>query len=253
MADNGTNNRVDITINAVGGSGGGGSVLYGAFASLPSSADAGTIYYFTDSPYSHAISDGTGWHYFYPGFGEVERPILGDFTWVNQGSATADATDGAVTIEAPAVSGDSLRALVQSVPATPWTLTMGFTSLTVNADFHHLGACYRESGTQEILAVGFRLAMQIGIYRYTNATAYAGSNEVGFYNIFAAQNAPLFLRLSDDGTNRVTSRSTDGRHWTVIGTISRTNFLTADQVGFYVNAANAAYAAKIHLFHWKME
>jgi hypothetical protein len=226
---------------------------YGTFANLPA-ATAGVVRYdFTDSPYSHAISDGTGWHYFYPGFGEVERPILGDFTWVNQGSATADATDGAVTIEAPAVSGDSLRALVQSVPATPWTLTMGFMSLTTEALYQHLGGCYRESGTGKILAVDFRLAYQLGIIRYTDATTFGGSNEVSDISIRAAQNAPLFLRLSDDGTNRVTSRSTDGRHWTVIGTISRTNFLTADQVGFYVNAANATYPAKIHLFHWKME
>jgi hypothetical protein len=227
--------------------------MFGTFANLPSATIGVVRYDFTNSYYSHAVSDGTDWHYFFPGLGEASRPKLADFTWINQGAATADDTYGYITIEAPANSADSMRMLVRSVPATPWTLTMGFTSLAVGVDAPKLGACYRESATQKVVTVACRVAQQIGMARYTNATTYAGSNEVDFYIIYAAQNAPLFLRLSDNGTNRVTSRSTDGRHWTVIGTISRTDFLTADQVGVFVNPASATYPAKIHLFHWKME
>jgi hypothetical protein len=50
------------------------------------------------------------------------RPALTNFTWINQGTATAvDHTNGPLTIVAPAIKGDSVRGLVAAAPATPYT------------------------------------------------------------------------------------------------------------------------------------
>jgi hypothetical protein len=68
---------------------------YGTFANLPA-ATAGVVRYdFTDSPYSHAISDGSAWHYFMSSAGEV-TPTAPASAWTgnNVGSSSISDTYG---------------------------------------------------------------------------------------------------------------------------------------------------------------
>jgi hypothetical protein len=45
--------------------------------------------------------------------------------------------------------------------------------------------------------------------------------------------------------------STDGQNFKVIHTVGRTDFLTADQVGFFVNDQSNTIAAGMTLLSWK--
>jgi hypothetical protein len=65
-------------------------------------------------------------------------------------------------------------------------------------------------------------------------------------------NGPLiWLRIADNGTNRIVSFSVDGVLWTALHTVGRTDFITPNQVGFYVNAANATWGIGMFLVHWE--
>jgi hypothetical protein len=53
---------------------------------------------------------------------------------------------------------------------------------------------------------------------------------------------PLFLQIGDDGTNRLVKFSADGQNFETFHSIGRTDFLTADEWGFYVSAPDTTYA-----------
>jgi hypothetical protein len=61
----------------------------------------------------------------------------------------------------------------------------------------------------------------------------------------------MFFRIADDGANRISSISTDGINFRVIHTVARTDFLTADQVGFFVNCQETTWDAGMTLLSWK--
>jgi hypothetical protein len=61
---------------------------------------------------------------------------------------------------------------------------------------------------------------------------------------------PRFFRISDNGTDRKVFVSTDGVTFIEWTTVGRTDFLTADQVGFYV-CADTSYAVTAVLQSWK--
>ncbi len=52
-------------------------------------------------------------------------PASADFAWVNQGTSTAADTKGMMVLTTPSVaSGENLRCLVKSAPATPYEITV---------------------------------------------------------------------------------------------------------------------------------
>jgi hypothetical protein len=57
-------------------------------------------------------------------------------------------------------------------------------------------------------------------------------------------------RAADNSTNRICSYSVDGQNWFVFHTVGRTDFLTADEVGFYIDVENATFGTGITLIHW---
>jgi hypothetical protein len=58
------------------------------------------------------------------------------------------------------------------------------------------------------------------------------------------------MRIADTGTSRICSWSADGQNWHDLHSIGRTDFLTADEVGFYVNSQSATYPAACTLISW---
>ncbi len=85
--------------------------------------------------------------------------------------------------------------------------------------------------------------------KYTNSTTYSAtytSLTSGSINVF-----PAWLRIEDDNTNRKCSFSTDGQNWIVFHTVGRTDFLTADEVGFFVDSNTTSLAPAMNLLSWK--
>ena len=67
----------------------------------------------------------------------------------------------------------------------------------------------------------------------------------------------LFLRITDDTTNRIMDFSGDGRNWHRFYSVGRTDFMTPTHIGLYCNQATGNVATTItrieaKIFHWTL-
>src|SRR5262245_12386964 len=105
----------------------GDNVMSFSFATLSSNfgfGKLGRVYSPTDAPY---LIEDLGSAYRYNGPFQVSKPPNnGDFSWVNQGSATVVTTNGAIYLEDPASASGGLRIRTKTQPSTPYSVNMGF-------------------------------------------------------------------------------------------------------------------------------
>lgn len=194
-----------------------------------------------------------GWPVFWP---LPTLPIDADFSWVNQGAASkSTALGGGITIVDPVVAGTNERLLVKTAPSTPYTITAMITAtFLANSGGPHAGICFRESSSGKIhycsiqddsngatTTNGRLYSAKMDSATSFNATYQAYMFPIGF---------PIWLRITDNGTNRLCSFSRDGVNFIQFHSIGRTDFLTANQVGFIVGNSSAfEIAATLH--SWK--
>lgn len=240
-----------------GGGGSGATIHDEAYGSPPASDAAGDLWLPTDSFYALRRNDGdTAWVPHGP-VHPLTLPVDGDFAWINQGGASVDATKGAIYLLAPAVAGDQLRIRKKAAPATPYTITACLQPLGLATG--SCGLLFREAATGEIhtlMVVGGTTAgtsvRSLFVTKYASASLFSANYTT--FNLaltVTSGTSPTWLRIADDGTNRICSISTDGQNWIVVHTIGRTDFLTADEVGFFANSNNASNAVGITLLSWK--
>jgi len=118
------------------------------------------------------------------------------------------------------------------------------------------GLVFRESGTGKLVT----------LHLESNSYASAGN---GYFRaikmssptttvasyldtlLIPLSSAPIYFRIADDGTNQISSISTDGQNWLQLHSVSRTDYLTggANQVGVYFNTGNN-WAVNAHLISW---
>lgn len=212
----------------------------GTYANLPASGiDTGETYYFTDSLYDKARWNGSSWVHFIGG-NSVTPPVSADYAWVNQGSATVTTTYGGVVLYAPSSASNSLRVRVKTIPAAPYTAIMALVGSAGSAASAHGGIALRDSAGGGIVLLEYRFSDEsFFTEKYTNATTYSAT-----YGSTAMRvTGPVrWLRIVDDNTNRKTSVSVDGTNWMQIHTVGRTDFITPDQIGYYLNVANSVEA-----------
>ena len=227
----------------------------GTYANLPAAGTiTGDLYFFTDSPYTHARWNGSSWDHFAGGH-LMTIPVFGDFAWVNQGSATATTTYGGVIIYAPEGASDSLRILKKAAPATPYTIEGAFTIPTMPVvNYNAGGLLFRNSAALTLASSGFGTNFaaipyyfSAAVNKWTNPTTYSAA----YLSVGIPVPSLLWFQISDNGTSRISRWSADGINWMHLHTVGRTDFLTADEIGFFANANNATYPAFVHLLHWK--
>lgn len=228
--------------------------LSDTWANLPASdsTQAGRLYLPTDGCVL-ARDNGSVWKHYGPLY-DLTVPINGDFSWVNQGSATIAQSGSSLYLEAPADATVNIKMREKTAPSTPYIITALMSCTIFNQNNMTFGLFFRESGTGEIQIFGmmYNAAYRLTSFKYNSATSFNASYKVqnvesgyrGVYNWF---------RISDDGTNRKCWYSADGKNWMEFHTIGRTDFLTADRVGFYVNSENATWKIGATLHSWKQE
>ncbi len=266
--------------DSVGGSGGGGGgapsdanyVTEDANASLSAESVLGTAVITTTVHASrqaaakagrlHLPSDGlsvsrdTGsvWSTWGPIYPLTPPPaVSGNLTWVNQGGATATETLDSILLTVPAGAGTNLRGLYRSVSST-WTLTACFIPIFPTANNNSCGVMFRQSSDGKMVVWGLttdgasptKPTLLAG--KYTSATLYSANYTVNYPITWGP--CPLWLKIADNGTSRISSWSPNGIDWVDFHTVGRTDFLTADQVGFYCEAANATFGPKARLISW---
>lgn len=234
-----------------------GSVFgFGTYADLAGITDMvdGSTFFFdgTDTPFTHAVYDegDAEWKLWFERY-ECEPPDLGDFTWDNNTGTTAVSSGGAIVMTATSQAGSSTRNLYKAAPATPYTIT----ALVANVFYGNdngsnqvgPGLNFRQSSDGKISAFAATF-VAVGIRNFTNATTFSAS-PAGV----SKSNKVIYswLRITDDGANRIYEVSFDGWNWNTIYTVARTTFLTADQVGFHVENNSTFLTATSYIMSWK--
>ena len=221
------------------------------YANLPAAGTAGRLFLTTNSVYTHLYDNGVTWDHFFVGH-QVYPPVLGDFAWVNQGGATAITTNGGIHLNAPATASHSMRVLKQAAPATPYTITVAFIGNHQANSILGIGWRQSSDGKMVSLDMGSSSDNKIAVRSWTSVTAfnfnyYVDSTPINWGNI------SLWFRITDNGTNRISSISWDGITFQQKHSIGRTDFMTGDEVMFFVNTNGATADAGMNIISWNVE
>ena len=245
---------VDDALNDLGsrvqaleeGGGGGDSTTTAAYASRPAAGNSGNLFFPTDG-LSIQRDNGSIWVPYGPIF-KLTEPDDTQFTWVNQGTATYTKAKGTILLSKSAEAGNNLRMLVKSAPATPYTITTLFSPGVLTANFSTCGLVFRASGagTIAVNCIVWSSGFLFSSAKYNSATSF-NSNYV---TISPMHSNFIWLRIRDDGTNRYCDYSRDGLNWINYHSVGRTDFLTADQVGFFVDS-NGGGNVFMNLLSWE--
>ena len=191
-------------------------------------------------------------------------PVAGDFSWVNQGSATlTPATGGGLVLTTVATSTDSLRLLVINTPATPYTIT-AFFIITCDAfglNYQASGLVWYDTGTGKLITCfvdptgsGQGIpAHGLGWNKYSNVSLYSATYTANTVGKCAGYPAYIGYRITDDGTKRWSWASFDyGRTWLQVNCQSRTDWITPNRVGWFNFFTNGvAYTHRTTLLSWE--
>jgi hypothetical protein len=176
-------------------------------------------------------------------------------TWLNQVDSTvADTAQGmAITSPAKNVAADALRILKKAAPATPYTITAKVKLNAITANFFGVGIGWRDSATGklETLMLDTGTAMRFLTQRFSALNTVA--SETSYATSMAVHE--LWMRIADDGTNRVMSASLDGLNFILLdSTAKAAAYLGAAgyvEVFFYHKILSAtAYVSHATLNHW---
>lgn len=183
-------------------------------------------------------------------------PVNADFAWINQGGAAVVATSDSIFLSAPLDAGaTNWRIRKKSAPATPYIITGMLLRTGLNPDYTQFGLLFRNSGSgllhtfsvQHNNAVSHSLLLNS--QKYASATSWNSSYLSTLFSIGRL----VLLRIADNGTSRICSISPDGTNWIPYHTVGRTDYFTADEVGFGIDISNTTFASGITLISWKQE
>jgi hypothetical protein len=211
----------------------------GTFERLLQSPDAG-------SP--HAPSGVSGADFYGPNYKLVPFSSTG-FAWVNQGGATETVSGGVARLVGPKTGSQNLRQRVKTQPSTPYTLTVFFTMQMERSNNHDVGIHFRESGTGKIAAI----RLSFGILKITTGTdAWAADVGTSSDAWEILHRSPMWLRLTNDGTDLTWQYSFDGVHFSIVATRAKTaDFTTApNQIGYVVNEQGNANIVVMSVLSW---
>lgn len=162
-------------------------------------------------------------------------PVDGDFTWVNQGTATVTGTNGGLFLRALGIGSRSQKIRVQAIPAAPYNLVARFLPAITGKNYHNGGLVLRNSGSGNLVTFSHArdTTNQIQVNRHASPTA-ANVLQRGI-DIYHPWN---YLQITDDAVNRIFSYSTDGNNFIQFYSEANTAYITPDQIGYYVDAYN---------------
>lgn len=180
-------------------------------------------------------------------------PVDGDFSWINQGGAAVVASGGTIFLSAPVDAGaTNWRIRKKAAPATPYTITAVFLRTGLTVDYTQFGLLFRNAGSGLIhnFSVQFNSAVPPGLLlnsaKYSSPTAFSAT----YLSTQFIIGRTILLRIADNGTSRICSVSPDGVNWIPYHTVGRTDYFTADEVGFGLDVSNTTFPSGITLVSW---
>jgi hypothetical protein len=226
------------------------------FANRPSASIAGRIFIPTDTPWITKCYDtGSAWRNFYHGF-ELTPPPTSSWTWRNQsGGVRTDEKDSILVETNDAGTASTKRLLYRALAnSSNYTIVAGFTAqpmprftdsqvqsntvgLLQTSDFK--SAIFAFNGPNNSVSVG-------GLY-YINGDDSFNSFQVNSQNTAIFPSVVWFLKIVDDGTNRKWYLSFNGIDFSLLGSVSRTSFITPTSFLF----GGHQYLSTVRLIHYK--
>lgn len=229
VADNPTSKRADITIATAPGT------SIGAGVSRPSPGTAGRVYIPTDGVIT-SVDNGTAWVGHNPfGLPFTIPPASGVSPW----TLTTDGTNGVVVdipgggINFGSVSGNAWCKVLQTIPSgTNYTadIAVSLNNVVSSTTTNEFGVVISD-GTKMISLGKDSTANGINKSTYA-ASAFASPSSSGASTGLFVMST-LWLRIKNNGTNRLYYVSTDGIVWKQLFTETFSTFLTETLVGFY--------------------
>jgi len=206
-----------------------------AYGSRPAAAQDGKIFLPNDGIYVNRDT-GAAWAAWGPVW-----PLtpLDDsaFSWVNQGSAAITSSKGYVFFDGGAATGAvQFRGRVKAYPSTPFTITTALIPILFASSSFDYGLCFQTNASSLISTIGINAnavasGFSIVARNWTNSTTISATAAQQFLNAIPTM---IWLRITDNGTNRIYYYSVDGYNWITLYTIARTTFLTPDRIGYFV-------------------
>lgn len=182
-----------------------------------------------------------------PTFGPFVRPVDGDFAWINQGSASLDTASG-IFLLGTATAGPSIRIRKKAAPgSTPYTITIAFIPQITANSFASVGFILRQSSDGKVILFSVDQDNGFSISKWNSPTSF----NVAYSPFTWRANDICFMRYEDDGTNRHFYISKDFQHWHQILGHVRTDFMTADEIGFAVKDQNTQQTPGMLLLSWE--
>lgn len=187
----------------------------------------------------------------------VTAPSDSGFSWINQSTSSIVVDARSIFLEG-AGNNDDLHLRVKSTPTTPYKVTVGFHARHTLGNYAMAGLCFRESSSGKIAAFAYTYSgggsdLQTNKWSGPLSVNYVAAYRSLTFNV--GMGSLIWLRLEDNNTNRICSFSTDGVNFQVFHTVGRTDYLTADQIGFFVRDATSITDMKsaITVVSWKEE
>lgn len=206
------------------------------------------------------LDDGSERHLYGPNW-PFKKVVDGSFSWVNQGGASIDTSFGGVLLEAPASASINVRARVKSIPAAPYTVTMAYVPHMLFLDAFYGGMALRESSSGKLILLslqsntGWHASQQVIQYhKWNSPTSFNADYTTTPSPIIAAPwyTGPcMWMRIKDDNTNRIVYISADGKRWHQMHSVGRTDFMTPDEIGFFLGVSNASFGSALHVLSWE--
>lgn len=239
-----------VTIATGGGSG--DITEQGVYGSRPAADSDGDLYFSTDSAVlSRDKGSGNGYSHWGPVFLLNMSKVVSDFAWINQETTTATDTAGGILMTPPVGTGSSINILKRTAPSTPYTITMGGILNAVGTNSLRMGLVFRQSSDGKLvyIALGYGGSnYKIESFKFTDPTTYSGATYFSYE--YTPLGGMLWVRIADNGTNRITSVSCDGQNWIDIHSVGRTDYLTADEIGIAVDCNNASITCVGNFLHY---
>jgi hypothetical protein len=179
-------------------------------------------------------------------------PPTTGWTWANQSGAVAVEPTAYASNQLSLASGTGtgLSVRYRTAPTVPYVITAGFHfNGRSGVSFLRGGLLFRQSSDGKLALNVLRLAEHaITAAKYTSPTTFSADYVSVFPGTFLGTRT-IWLRIEDNNTNRISSYSWDGFNFIVLHSVARTDFLTADQVGWHIQTEGGADLFA-NLFSW---
>jgi len=220
-------------------------LTYGPAGSAPAAGLAGCIRVENSSVVPMYVDDGTEWRPIIGGSLGYVPPLAAAFTVDFLGTATYTDRGWTGELKSNSPGSDNILGKAKTSGAAPYTVTAHFKVGAAKCEF---GLLFRQSSDGKMHTIEVDMSnVEIASDKWTSVSLVSAQYATVDPGVYMSD---IWLRIADDGANRVCSYSHDGRAFYTIHTVGRTDFLTADQVGWYMRDTGNLNAT-VTLVSWK--